>query len=56
MADYEQPVLFDLASYNSQQISVEEKALDIRKVGSLEQIEGKQLELNLFPQRSDEIP
>ena len=40
VADYEQLVLFDLASYNSQQTSVEEKALAIRKVESLEQIEG----------------
>jgi hypothetical protein len=56
MAEYEQLVLFDLAPYTSQQASVEEKALGIRKVGSLEQIEFKLLALNLFPQRSDEIP
>ena len=56
MADYEQPVLFDLAPHTSQQATVEEKALGIAKVESPKQVEGKQLKLDLFPQHSDKIP
>ncbi len=55
MADYEQLVLFDQAPYTAQQTTVEEKALGFRKREPLKQIKGKQLELNLFTQHSDEI-
>lgn len=55
MADYEQLTLFDLTPYISQQPTVEAKALNIKKVEPLEQSKGKQLELNLFIQHSDEI-
>lgn len=55
MADYEQLVLFDLAPWTSQQTTVKEKALGFKKREPLKQIEGKQLELDLFPQYTDRI-
>lgn len=55
MADHEQLVLFDLAPHTSQQTTVEEKALGSKKREPLKQIEGKQLELDLFPQHTDKI-
>lgn len=55
MANYEQLVLFDLAPYSPQQFPAEEEVLGLRKVELLEQIEGIQLELDLFPQHPDVI-
>lgn len=56
MADHEQLVLFDIAPHTFQQTTVEEKALGLRKVELLGQVECTQLELDLSSQHPEEIP
>jgi hypothetical protein len=56
MAHHEQLVLFDLTPYTSQQSAVDgDKALDIENVQPLRLIDFQQLEIDFYPQQTNEF-